>query len=568
MEDYGSSEDDYCWYEYDSIELEDTEFQNDRAPSSKVITKASLLAAQKEDLQRVMDLLSLKEHHARTLLIHYRWDVDKVLTVFVEKGKDKLYAEAGVIVKEHDGLPSPQFPPSRVMCEICLEEVPGIDTTRMECGHCFCNNCWTEHFIVKINEGQSRRIRCMAYKCNAICEEGKIINLVEARDPNLAEKFNRFLLESYIEDNKRVKWCPSVPHCGNAIRIEDDEYCEVECACGQQFCFSCLCEAHSPCSCQMWELWTKKCKDESESINWITVNTKTCPNCCKPVEKNGGCNMRSKFKPWHLRPPSVNAVPVCSLLVNPDPILVCSPRASTSWKCGGAVNNHGAHGCGRYKEEHEKKTDLAKTELMRYIHYYNHFKAHTDSFKAEVKLKAKMQAKISTLEVRESGSRDFSWVLNGLCRLFRSRRILSYSYPFAYYMFGGELFKEEMTKKGLEIKRNLFEDQQQQLEANVERLSMFLEEPFDGYSDDRVMGTRMKVINLTKLTDDLCKKLYECIGNDLLGPLQNQIHIIAPYRSKGAEKAEEFPGNDSTDNNALPGPPSKRFKKPEASSRG
>lgn len=88
-----------------------------------------------------MDLLSLKEHHARTLLIHYRWDVDKVFTVFVEKGKDKLYAEAGVMVEAHDGLRSPQFPPSKAMCEICMEEVPGIQTTRMECGHCFCNNC-------------------------------------------------------------------------------------------------------------------------------------------------------------------------------------------------------------------------------------------------------------------------------------------------------------------------------------------------------------------------------------------------------------------------------------------
>ena len=143
---------------------------------------------------------------------------------------------------------------------------------------------------MKINEGQSRRIRCMALKCNAVCDEEKIRQLVSTRDPNLSEKFDRFLLESYIEDNRRVKWCPSVPHCGNAIQIEDDELCEVECPCGMQFCFSCLSEAHSPCSCLMWELWSKKCQDESETVNWITINTKTCPKCCKPVEKNGGCN--------------------------------------------------------------------------------------------------------------------------------------------------------------------------------------------------------------------------------------------------------------------------------------
>lgn len=46
---------------------------------------------------------------------------------------------------------------------------------------------------------------------------------------------------------------------------------------------------------------------------------------------------------------------------------------------------------------------------------------------------------------------------------------------------------------------------------------------------------------------------YECIDNDLLGPLRRQIHIIAPYRSKGVEKAEELPGNDSMDDGMING---------------
>lgn len=131
----------------------------------------------------------------------------------------------------------------------------------------------------------------MAHKCHSICDEEKVRSLVSTKDPKLRQKFDRFLLESYIEDNKSVKWCPSIPHCGNAIRVEKDQYCEVECACGLQFCFSCSKEAHSPCSCLMWELWLRKCRDDSETINWIKVNTKNCPKCHKPVEKNGGCNL-------------------------------------------------------------------------------------------------------------------------------------------------------------------------------------------------------------------------------------------------------------------------------------
>ena len=50
-------------------------------------------------------------------------------------------------------------------------------------------------------------------------------------------------IESYIEDNKSVKWYPSVPHCGNAIRLEDHEVLrEVGCACGLEICFGCSSE--------------------------------------------------------------------------------------------------------------------------------------------------------------------------------------------------------------------------------------------------------------------------------------------------------------------------------------
>ena len=34
-----------------------------------------------------------------------------------------------------------------------------------------------------------------------------------------------------------------------------------------------------------------KCQDDSETKNWLTANTKPCPKCGKPVEKNGGCNL-------------------------------------------------------------------------------------------------------------------------------------------------------------------------------------------------------------------------------------------------------------------------------------
>ncbi|KAL1215756.1 putative E3 ubiquitin-protein ligase ARI1 [Cardamine amara subsp. amara] len=524
MEDYFSAEEEDCYYSSDQESLEgidndesDLQPLSSRKSTTQVITQESLLAAQREDLARVMDLLSIKEHHARTLLIHYQWDVEKLFAVFVEKGKDSLFSGAGVTVFDCQYGTSSFSHSSEMSCDVCMDNVPGDQMTRMDCGHCYCDNCWTEHFTVKINEGQSKRIRCMAHKCNAICDEDIVRNLVSKRRPDLAKKFDRFLLESYIEDNKMVKWCPSTPHCGNAIRAEDDKLCEVECSCGRQFCFSCLSQTHSPCSCLMWELWRKKCRDESETINWITVHTKLCPKCYKPVEKNGGCNL-----------------------------VRCICGQYFCWLCGGATGRDhtyrsiAGHSCGRYQDDKEKQMERAKRDLDRYTHYHHRYKAHTDSSKLEDKHRETILKKVSNSEKRGLKLKDFSWVTNGLNRLFRSRRILSYSYAFAYYMFGDELFKDEMSPEEREIKKNLFEDQQQQLEGNVERLSQCLEEPFDEFSDDKVMAIRIQIINLSVAVDTLCKKMYECIENDLLGSLQLGIHNISPYRSKGIEQAAEF----------------------------
>lgn len=184
-----------------------------------------------------------------------------------------------------------------------------------------------------------------------------------------------------------------------------------------------------------------------------------------------------------------------------------------SWLCGGATgrvhtwSRISGHSCGRYQEDKEKQVERARRDLFRYMHYHNRYKAHIDSSKLEDKLSDSIRNKVSILEKRELLLKDFSWVTNGLYRLFRSRRVLSYSYPFAFYMFGDELFKDEMSSEEREIKQNLFEDQQQQLEANVEKLSKFLAEPFDQFADDKVMQIRIQVINLSVAVDTLCKKM-------------------------------------------------------------
>jgi len=186
--------------------------------------------------------------------------------------------------------------------------------------------------------------------------------------------------------------------------------------------------------------------------------------------------------------------------------------ALRSWLCGEATglehtwNSIKGHTCGRYKEGHSKNEDSVE-DYWRLTHYYRRYKAHIDSMKIEAsESRQKLLDKVCTLEAKDFQVKDFSWAMSGLNRLALSRRVVACSYPFAYYYFG-DLFADEISKKEREIKQNLFEVQQQQLETNIERLSMFLEEPFANYAEDKLVETRMKIITLSTVTDDLCKNL-------------------------------------------------------------
>mmetsp|Transcript_29637 Transcript_29637/g.40075 ORF Transcript_29637/g.40075 Transcript_29637/m.40075 type:complete len:91 (-) Transcript_29637:306-578(-) len=64
----------------------------------------------------------------------------------------------------------------------------------------------------------------------------------------------------------------------------------VDCECGNQFCFLCGRSSHKPCDCDIASKWDEKNSAESENMTWIMANTKSCPKCKRPIEKNQGCN--------------------------------------------------------------------------------------------------------------------------------------------------------------------------------------------------------------------------------------------------------------------------------------
>ena len=95
--------------------------------------------------------------------------------------------------------------------------------------------------------------------------------------------------KSFTENNKLVKPC-TFPGCEYCIELKDLIVKEVNCKCGQSFCFECAQEPHRPCSCKTLIKWNVKNSNESDNVTWILANTKPCPKCLTPIQKNEGCN--------------------------------------------------------------------------------------------------------------------------------------------------------------------------------------------------------------------------------------------------------------------------------------
>jgi len=207
--------------------------------------------------------------------------------------------------------------------------------------------------------------------------------LMNLQIKKVKNKYSKYLSRSFVDDNPRIKWCPA-PDCGKAVFCPETNLDEVQCSCGNKFCFKCNSESHVPSTCDQLANWLKKEKDESETANWITANTKICPHCKKSIEKNGGCNHMS-----------------CSICKY-EFCWVCMD----DWKTHGTTTG-GFYKCNKYKpEEIDQKNknldkDKARAAIEKYIHYYKRYANHAQSQKFEKALREKAEERMKELQLKK-----------------------------------------------------------------------------------------------------------------------------------------------------------------------
>ncbi|PRQ72460.1 hypothetical protein AAT19DRAFT_16384 [Rhodotorula toruloides] len=436
----------------------------------KVLSLKQLEEEQRRAVEYVEDMLKLKPESAATLLRYFNWKKEKLIEAYMEDAEVTL-EKAGI----REGGAQPRLKRVRgFVCDVCYDDETK-ETLALTCDHRFCKACYCHYLTSKIiDEGESRRIECMGKDCHVIVDEKTVELLVP---PDILDRYRLLLNRTYVDDNPRMRWCPA-PNCEFAVscavapRSLDITIPTVQCACGHIFCFGCQLDGdHRPCCCPIVKRWMKKCKDDSETSNWISANTKECTKCHSTIEKNGGCNhMTCKKCKWEF-----------------------------CWVCMGPWSEHGTswYNCSRYEEKGDTYKDAqskSRAALERYLHYYNRFSNHEQSIRLEADLYARTEKKMEELQEQSTLSWiEVQFLAKAVETLGKVRTVLKWTYAMAFY-----LEKNNFTQ--------MFEDNQNDLEQAVESLSELLERPLE---EDKIAELRRQTTDKTVYVAKRCKVLLD-----------------------------------------------------------
>lgn len=406
---------------------------------------------------------------------------------------------------------------SQFVCPICYDDSPDLIPLSLDCDHLFCSNCWSAYLSSKINDEAEHCIRCMAEACSLVAPDHFVQSILTSEtnpDLNTWARFRELTIRHFVASSPGLKYCPH-PGCTNTVSCPAAASKSIlstivpTVSCGargiissdppksqpssqtkekessvlakeHKFCFGCPIDSdHQPVVCGVAKMWLQKCRDDSETANWIKSNTKECSNCQSTIEKNGGCNHMTCKKCKH----------------------------EFCWVCMGPWSEHGTawYSCNRYDEkggvEARDAQSRSRASLERYLHYYNRWANHEQSAKLSVDVYLKTEKKMEDIQLTSS----LTWIEVQFMKkavevVDRCRQTLKWTYAMAYYLTKGN-------------EKELFEDNQRDLEKAVEDLSELLEGPIE---PENIASLRQKVTDKTVYVQNRNEIVLEDTANGFL----------------------------------------------------
>nr|CAB3484958.1 unnamed protein product [Digitaria exilis] len=308
---------------------------------------------QEDDINRVSTVLSISKSEACVLLRNYNWSVSKV--------HDEWFADEER-VRKVVGLPEKQV------------ELP--NDRELPSRYDECCGMWSS-FLQYMLE------RCPDPSCAAAVGQDMINALADDEDK---EKYGRYLRRSYIEDNRKTKWCPA-PGCEYAVEfVMGSGSYDVNCNCSYGFCWNCTEEAHRPVDCATVSKWILKNSAESENMNWLCLGPWS-----EHGERTGGFYACNRYE---------------------------------------SARQEGAY------DESERRREMAKNSLERYTHYYERWAANQSSRqKALGDLQGLQNDKLEKLsDIQSQPESQLKFIIEAWLQIVECRRVLKWTYAYGFYL--------------------------------------------------------------------------------------------------------------------------------------
>ncbi|KAK7001362.1 RBR-type E3 ubiquitin transferase [Favolaschia claudopus] len=434
-----------------------------------------------DDVEHICGILGVDNSTASLLLRYMSWNKESLIEKYMDNA-NKMLVLAGAAVPEPEPPRPSRRPPSRkpksppkdtFVCSICFDDSPDLISLALDCGHASCSGCWSAYITSKIRDEAEHSCRCMAENCALVAPDAFVRAQV---DEETCERFEGLLVRHFVSCAPHLKFCP-YPACTNTVSCpaaasksslttvvptvscgargigsssgsmtQSQELVKQATGKEHKFCFGCIIDTdHRPVVCAVALLWLKKCRDDSETANWIKSNTKECPKCMSTIEKNGGCNHMTCKKCKH----------------------------EFCWVCMGPWTEHGTawYSCNRYDEkggiDARDQQSKSRASLERYLHYYNRWANHEQSAKLALDLFAKTEKKMEEMQITSTLTWiEVQFMKKAVEELDKCRMTLKWTYAMAYYLAKGN-------------QKDLFEDNQRDLERAVEDLAELLEAPIE-----------------------------------------------------------------------------------------
>jgi ariadne-1 len=238
----------------------------------------------------------------------------------------------------------------------------------------------------------------------------------------------------------------------------------------------------------------------------MIVNTKNCPNCKKPIEKNQGCNHMTCHKSFG----------------------GCGNEFC--WICMAEWKKHGDsyYKCNFYDEkiphkENEKVKNI-KTELQKYSFYFDRFINHKKTRDFLTKMAPSIKASQEKL-INEHNANfiDTQFLCEGYNTIHKGLRVLMNTYVFGYYL------KDDCAlKKLFEYNQYLLERSVdfivEKLEDNKQLGEIFKIEEFDEFNAE-LSSYRDVIKNKAVLTNNYIDNIIKDIEEKMIDELKNLKHL-------------------------------------------